>query len=251
MRPHRARRVSHDRWVIPYADFVTLLFAFFTALYAVTAMDASRLPSMAEGMRAAIGADAVEPTAPAGTVPPANAEAVAPPPVQPDPASRELPDVREALARELGDDLAAGRLELIEDRRGLVLAIPEAFSFETGSAELSGVAAALMARVAGVLKALPNAVRIEGHTDDTPIHTPRFTSNWDLSTARATEVVAFFIAAGLTPDRLSAAGYSEYHPRSDNGTPEGRARNRRVDVVILNPATKASEEPAPSGRTTP
>ncbi|MGE0463967.1 MAG: OmpA family protein [Vicinamibacterales bacterium] len=250
MKPHRARRASHDRWVIPYADFVTLLFAFFTALYAVTAVDATRLPSMAEGMRAAIGAEAAEPAPVAEGVTPANAEG-APPPAQPDPAGPEGPDVREALARELGDDLAAGRLELIEDRRGLVLAIPEAFSFETGSAELSGVAAALMARVAGVLRALPNAVRIEGHTDNTPIHTPRFTSNWDLSTARATEVVAFFIVAGLTPDRLSAAGYSEYHPRSGNDTPEGRARNRRVDVVILNPATKASEEPAPSGGVTP
>ncbi|MEZ5284168.1 MAG: OmpA family protein [Vicinamibacterales bacterium] len=154
-----------------------------------------------------------------------------------------VPDAREAIERELGADLAASRLELTEDRRGLVLAIPEAYAFETGRADLSGGAASLMGRVAGVLKTLPNAVRVEGHTDNTPIHTARFTSNWDLSTARATEVVAFFVGAGLSPDRLQAAGYSEYHPRAGNDTADGRARNRRVDIVILNEATRASEEP--------
>ncbi|MCC7180187.1 MAG: OmpA family protein [Acidobacteria bacterium] len=253
MKPsRRPARPSHDRWLIPYADFVTLLFAFFTALYAVTAVDATRLPSMAEGVRAATGAQG------AAAMPPADAAAPTPTDVAapgaeaspPDVVEAQVPDLRETLTRELGDDLGTGRLELIEDRRGLVLAIPEAFSFEAGSAELSGMAAALMARVAGVLKTLPNAVRIEGHTDNTPIHTARFTSNWDLSTARATEVVAFFVAAGLAPDRLSAAGYSEYRPRAGNETAEGRARNRRVDVVILNAVTEAAEEPAAGARVT-
>jgi chemotaxis protein MotB len=243
--PHRQRRrPSHDRWLIPYADFVTLLFAFFTALYAVTSVDATRLPSMAEGVREAIGMAArgepgsAEPAADAAPTPP---EAV---PTPPAPA-----DVRAAIERELGEDLAAGRLEMAEDRRGLVLAIPEAFSFDTGRASLSEQASSLMARVAGVLKTLPNAVRVEGHTDNTPIHTVRFTSNWELSTARATEVVAFFVQSGLSADRLSAAGYSEYHPRASNDSTEGRARNRRVDIVILNAATRNSEEPAAGGAT--
>jgi chemotaxis protein MotB len=236
----RSRRPPSDRWLVPYADFVTLLFAFFTALYAVTAVDATRLPGMAEGMRAAVGAG--EPVSEPSTLeaPPVPDDApgeVAPPP----------PDVRRAIEAALADDLSAGRLELTADRRGLVLAIPEAFSFDTGRADLSAMAIALMGRVAGVLGTLPNAVRVEGHTDDSPIHTARFTSNWDLSTARATEVVAFFITSGLAPNRLSAAGYSEYHPRAGNDTAEGRARNRRVDIVILNQATAASEEPTSGG----
>ncbi|MGE0463696.1 MAG: OmpA family protein [Vicinamibacterales bacterium] len=255
MKPSRrhVRGPSHDRWLIPYADFVTLLFAFFTALYAVTAVDATRLPSMAEGVRAATGAQpgaAATPPADAAPTPTADVDAPGAEASPPDVVEPHVPDLRETLTRELGDDLGTGRLELIEDRRGLVLAIPEAFSFEAGSAELSGMAAALMARVAGVLRTLPNAVRIEGHTDNTPIHTARFTSNWDLSTARATEVVAFFVAAGLAPDRLSAAGYSEYRPRAANETAEGRARNRRVDVVILNAVTEAAEEPAAGARVT-
>lgn len=246
MRPplQRGRRPHHDRWLIPYADFVTLLFAFFTALYAVTATDASRLTTMTESVRSAVGGAPLDPSDHRPD-PATAAAAPAPPPAMTMPAVP--PDLRDALARELGDDLAAGRLELTADRRGLVLAIPEAFSFQTGRADLSGAAAALMGRVARVLVPLPNAVRVEGHTDDTPIHTARFTSNWDLSTARATEVVAFFIAAGLAPTRLSAAGYSEFHPRALNTTSDGRARNRRVDIVILNAATEASEEPRDAG----
>lgn len=218
---------NRDRWVIPYADFVTLLFAFFTALYAVTAVDAGRLPAMAEGVRVALGGgDGVLD----------GRRAI----VEPAAADRALADT---VARALADDLDAGRLELVRDRRGVVLAVPEAFSFETGRADLSPDAEALMGRVAGVLGTLPNAVRVEGHTDDTPIHTPRFASNFELSTARATEVIQFFIGTGLPPGRLSAAGYSEYHPRAPNATAEGRARNRRVDIVILNLGTEATEEP--------
>ncbi len=102
-----------------------------------------------------------------------------------------------------------------------------------------------MGRVGLVLTTLPNAVRVEGHTDDTPIKTTRFASNWDLSTARATRVVAYFIVnTGIAPNRLSAAGYSEYHPRAVNSTVDGRARNRRVDIVILNASTATAEEPA-------
>lgn len=213
---------SRDRWIIPYADFVTLLFACFAALYAATALDAR----------------------------------IEPPPVTGDgvlPAHQSIvgsehdhtQQVRTALERELADDLTEQRLELVQDRRGMVLAIPEAFAFDAGRAELSAAAEALMGRVGKVLIALPNAIRIEGHTDDTPIKTARFASNWDLSTARATRVVAYFILnAGISPARLSAAGYSEYHPRAENTTADGRARNRRVDIVILNTTTAAAEEPS-------
>jgi chemotaxis protein MotB len=190
-------------------------------------------------LRAAVGLESPPPASGTGVL--AGSEPIA----TPEPAQ---PNAREAIERALQEDLAAERLELIEDRRGLVLAIPEAFSFENGRAELSAVAEALMGRVAQVLVTLPNAVRVEGHTDNTPIRTPRFTSNWDLSTARATRVVAFFIApGGISAERLSAAGYSEYHPRAANDTPEGRARNRRVDIIILNQATERSEEPAAAG----
>lgn len=224
--------------MIPYADFVTLLFAFFTALYAVTSSDPGKLPTVAASMREAVsGGNGVlsgdQPLEPVDG-PTAGTQA-------PDTAPR---DIRAALERELQDDLLARRLELIEDRRGLVIAIPEAFSFGNGSADLSSQAQELMTRIGHVLKDAPNGVRVEGHTDNTPIRTTQFASNWDLSTARATRVVEFFVSStGIPADRLSAAGYSEFHPRGDNATAEGRTRNRRVDVVILNEATKTAEEP--------
>jgi chemotaxis protein MotB len=234
-----ASKAARDRWLIPYADLVTLLFAFFTALYAVTAVDASRLSAMAEGLRAAVGT----PPAPAAV----QTETTAPPPELTNEIDRgDVSQARDAILRDLSDMLDANSLELIEDRRGLVLAIPESNSFGTGQADLSVEAQALMTRIAGVLAGVPNALRVEGHTDDAPIHTPQFTSNWDLSTARATRVVDFLISrGGVAPERLSAAGYSYYHPRASNQSAQGRARNRRVDIVILNTATRSSEEPAP------
>lgn len=237
-RRDRGAGPSKDRWVIPYADFVTLLFAFFTALYAVTSSDPGQLPTVAAAMREAVsGAPGVlvgddRPLDPAVVRSP-EAGAAAP-----------ADTLREAIERELHEDLAAKRLELIEDRRGLVLAIPEALSFANGSADLSAPSEAVMARVGRVLQGVPNGIRVEGHTDDTPIGTTQFASNWELSTARATRVVAFFVStAGIPAARLSAAGYSQFHPRADNALPEGRARNRRVDIVILNEATQATEEP--------
>jgi len=212
---------SRDRWIIPYADFVTLLFACFAALYAATALDATTNNPLVIGK---------------GILP--SNQAV----VGSEHDNTEM--VRNALERELATDLHEKRLELIEDRRGLVLAIPEAFAFDAGRADLSPTSEALMGRVGRVLSGLPNSIRVEGHTDDTPIRNPRFESNWDLSTARATRVVAYFIGnVAIPPSRLSAAGYSEFHPRADNATVDGRARNRRVDIVILNLSTRTAEEP--------
>jgi chemotaxis protein MotB len=239
-----SRRIRHtgsarDRWLVPYADLVTLLFAFFTALYAVTSVDATRVGHIADGVRAAVGMPEV-PLVPGVPMVPE----VRTVPEVPRVESPPVDDARRAIEEGLAEELQSQRLELFEDRRGLVLAIPEAGSFDTGKADLTPVAQELMRRIAVVLADLPNAIRVEGHTDDTPIRTARFESNWDLSTGRATTVVAFFIEhSGIAADRLSAAGYSQYRPRGSNDSVAGRARNRRVDVVVLNVATAAAEEP--------
>lgn len=220
-----ATQVSRDRWLISYADFMTLLVAFFTTLYAASLHPAAT-------MTTAAAAPAVAPVA-----------SPVPEPPPPDPALLLRAEVERALAPEL----AAGYLQLIDDRRGLVIEVPEAGSFDVGQADLTPEAAAMLTRVATMLATLPNAVRVEGHSDPTPIRTARFASNWDLSTARATRVVEFLItSAGLAPARLSAAGYGEFRPRAGNDTAAGRSRNRRVDLVLLNEATVRAEEPAGS-----
>lgn len=217
--------VSRDRWLVSYADFMTLLCAFFTTLYASALVGAPQ---------------AQTPPAPAVEVQVQVAPAVVPPPVI-DP----LDALRARLADALADEVAAGRLQLVDDRRGLVVEVPEAVAFAPGQADLSPAARQTMTRIGAAIADLPNAVRVEGHTDDVPIRTARFASNFELSTARATEVVALFVGdAAIAADRLSAAGYGEHRPRADNTTPDGRTRNRRVDIVILNLATEAAEEPA-------
>jgi len=244
---------SRDRWIVSYADFMTLLFAFFTTMYAVSTVDAGKLSTVAAGLH-----DAFDRSSGAGASLSSRPVAAAPGVL---PTGRGIvgagggagepgaaPDVRAQIERALADDIAAHRLELTEDRRGLVLSIPEAGAFAAGSADLSAAAQQVMARLSGALGELPNGVRIEGHTDEAPIHNARFTSNWELSTARATHVVQFLIQqGGLAADRLSAAGYGPFRPVADNASPDGRARNRRVDVVVLNAATRAAEEPPPAG----
>jgi chemotaxis protein MotB len=244
----RAGSSSKDRWIVSYADFMTLLFAFFTTMYAVSTVDATKLSSVAAGLHEAFD----RPSGPALAGAPLAATGVLPagrgivgPGDGAGPASSSSPsDVRAEIERALADDLAAHRLQLTEDRRGLVLSIPEAGAFPAGSAELSAAAEQVMTRLSVALQRLPNGVRVEGHTDDAPIHNARYTSNWELSTARATHVVQFLIQQGsLAADRLSAAGYGPFHPLADNGSSDGRARNRRVDVIVLNAATHRAEEP--------
>ena len=221
-RRHRAT-VTRDRWLISYADFITLLFAFFTTMYASSTVDQHKLASVAVGLQTALDASQVQ-TTPPSKLPSASASML----------TQEQLDARAVLERDLADDLRNGRMELLEDGRGLVLSIPEASAFATGSADLSEGAQQAIGRLARSLNEVGNSLLIEGHTDDVPIHSARFASNWELSTARATAVVQWLIEReGMTPSRLSAAGYGEFHPRVPNDSTEARARNRRVDVVIL------------------
>jgi chemotaxis protein MotB len=221
--PHQ-RGGGQDRWLLSYADFVTLLFALFVTMYAVSTVDADKLAPAASSMRSAFeGETAQTPTAPAtdlGVI-----VAQQPP---------RLDQVRNELARVLADALAAGRLELIEDSRGLVVSLPERATFAPASTEMTTTALELVRRVAMAVKPFERPLRIEGHTDDVPISTREFRSNWELSTARAATVIRFLIErVEFDPRRLSAAGYGEFHPRVANDSPENRARNRRVDIVIL------------------
>jgi chemotaxis protein MotB len=213
--PH-ALRASGDRWLFGYADVVTLLFACFAALYA-----AKLTPPM-------LDIRLPDPPAPAAV------------PAAPAPSPLE-----QALERVLGHERTLPGIDVATGTRGLTISLPEAGSFPPGRAELSDAARGVMLDLARELQPLPNQIRVEGHTDDVPIHTALFASNWELSTARATTVVRFLIeAGGLDPARLAAAGYAEYRPKVDNDTPESRARNRRVDIVVLDPDIAAHEEPA-------
>ena len=246
MHRRRTPRVGADRWLVSYADFTTLLLAFFMALYAVSDINPTKLAAAQNSLRAAFKAPeaAAEPV----VEPEKTAEHPAERPKVgslPAPRTEAIAQVRERIEKELAGAITAGQLEIGADDRGLVLSLPESATFPVASADVTAAAQAVIDRVASTLEPLEVAVRIEGHTDDTPIRTVRYSSNWELSTARASAVVARFIDQRLDPRRLSAAGYGEFHPRASNATADGRASNRRVDVVvILEPSEETSSEPS-------
>jgi chemotaxis protein MotB len=242
-RPKRRRPAdhpNHERWLVSYADFVTLLFAFFTTMYAISTVDAKKLGEMVGSTQAAFESTGAAkggrilfgkrpaPTLSMGAGPGGEVG---------------LAELRKQISKRLEKAIADKHIDIEQDRRGLVISIREAGSFPVGSADLSKDAQALLQELGSVLAGVGNHIRVEGHTDDVPIHTARFASNWELSTTRATNVIAFVIeATGVSPERISAAGYAEYHPRVTNSSDANRTRNRRVDLIILNPTMEAAEE---------
>lgn len=237
-RARTAHGPSQERWLVSYADFITLLFAFFTTMYAISTVDARKLSSMVESMNVAFDSRGIEPPSPD-----------VPPPLDADSrrASAALTSVERErrLAQAIRERLAGSAVDVEIDRRGIVVSLREGGSFTTGSADLAPAARALLAELSTTIgndEAMK--LRVEGHTDDVPIQGGRFASNWELSTARATSVVSYLVQqVGVAPSRLSAAGYGEFHPRVPNTSPADRARNRRVDIVILNDETARAEEP--------
>jgi chemotaxis protein MotB len=195
--------------MVSYADMVTLLFACFAALYASAVVPTTTVPvNAADESKGAVDVDA-DPAAQADVL---------------------VEALRGAVARV--DD--RGDVHVRADARGVVVSLPEAGAFAVGQADLSQAARRVIRELAGVLEQETADIRIEGHSDDVPITTARFASNWDLSAARATEVIRFLLAqTAIAPARLSAAGYGEFRPLTANDSAEARARNRRVDIVIL------------------
>ncbi len=148
-----------------------------------------------------------------------------------------LKDIQAELEKALAPEIKKHVVDIKPKKEGLVVSLREMGFYESGSSTMRASSVEAVDRLAQVIIPRTENLRIEGHTDNIPIHNAHFPSNWELSTARATELVRMFIVRyRVEPNRLSAAGFAEYHPVDDNGVPEGRARNRRIDIVILNPA---------------
>jgi chemotaxis protein MotB len=249
-----AAHISHERWLVSYADFVTLLFAFFVVLYASSQIDkrkAARLSDAIETAFQQLGVFENESRGPGGTTGnmalPGSATLTVDPVrnlsrltsssmgVQEVNHKKENFDViRLELERALAAEIKRNEVALRMEPDGLVVSLREVGFFDSGSATIKPGAENAFSRVASILQEHACAVRIEGHTDTVPIHTSQFASNWELSTARATELVKSLIENhGVPAERLSAAGYAEFHPVAGNDSAKGRQLNRRVDIVIL------------------
>lgn len=226
MKRRSSERAGHDRWLVSYADLVTLLLAFFTTLYAASSVDTTKLAPLTSSLHDAF-ATSGEPVA---------GDIALVPPVEILPRQEAMEALRRTLDAALAEAIADRKVEVTQDVRGLVVSLPDDAAFPVGSNDVTPAALELIGRVAANVSTLSNPIRIEGHTDDVPIRTARYGSNWELSTARASAVVAHLITKmGVEPGRLSAAGYGEFHPRAANDSPANRARNRRIDIVILEP----------------
>jgi len=259
MTPRRPRaRVSHDRWLVSYADFITLLFAFFVVLYAFAKSDQKQHVQVSQAIDNAFSSLGIfsdlarKPIQEIGATPSADQpvlpmnivmgeDVMAPAQVRDD-----LNHIRRDLQQSLSNQVATHTVSIHMGQDGLVISLREAGFFNSGSATPKPSALATLRTIGTRLNQTPYNLRIEGHTDNIPIHNAEFNSNWELSTARATNILQIFLAMkAITPDRISAAGYGEFHPVASNDTPEGRADNRRVDLVVL-PRTKinlAAPEP--------
>ena len=238
---------NHERWLVSYADFVTLMFAFFVVLFAYSTADQTKMESFAARFESYVQQDA-GPLA----VAPRRETAGGPVGEQlgPDQAAwqhqaltrAEMSESIQQLEAELLPEINSGKIELSLQPRGLVMSLREASFFAPGDAALQAESLEVMARVAQSLTKIPGQIRLEGHTDNTPIHTHKFPSNWRLSTARAITVLKFLTNRYNIPsERLAVSGYGEYRPVAPNDTPENRAKNRRVAVVILTKDAAAME----------
>ncbi len=224
----RARRAArhqaeskepHDRWLISYADLVTLLFTLFVVLYA--AADHERAARVAEAVSEVVR---TEPK-PAAVIP--GGKGVLP-------GGQAVTEARAAMESAFAiNRTLRSRARIISTRDGFIVSLAEAGFFAPGEATVREDARALIETMADLLRKSQASLRVEGHTDSTPIATARFPSNWELSSARASVVLAQFVARGLPPAHLSLAGYAGERPIADNSTTEGRAMNRRVDLVIM------------------
>jgi chemotaxis protein MotB len=260
MRPRPKKHASLDRWLVSYADFMTLLFALFVVLFAFAKADQKKQAQVTESVDAAFRSLGIFPESSrlhSKGVAGGSEQAVAPMNIvmgedvlAPAKVKDDLDQVRRELQQTLSNQVAQHTVSIQMGRDGLVISLREAGFFNSGSATPRPETLPTLRQIAASLGRTPYDLRIEGHTDNIPIHTAEFDSNWELSSARATRIARLFLDMHALPaDRLSAAGYAEFHPVASNDAPEGRAQNRRVDLVVL-PRTKInfalSETPRPT-----
>jgi chemotaxis protein MotB len=251
---------NHERWLVSYADFMTLLFAFFTTLYAISNVDAQKMGKMVMSMRQSFDSTVFTPGSRTLSLSKgqggadsstgrdlvqsiqlsklerskANSQIVN--------GEKGMSQLKQSIDKLLGPELLKGIIRTHVEARGMIISLGEGSFFDSGSAEIKPEGRDLLDVIASSLMPVGNQIRIEGHTDNVPISNPKFPSNWELSSARASNVVRYLISRfAFTPELLSPAGFAEYRPSAPNDTEEGKSRNRRVDIVVLDPAASQSE----------
>ncbi|HUA21579.1 MAG TPA: flagellar motor protein MotB [Bryobacteraceae bacterium] len=254
---------NHERWLVSYADFITLLFAFFVVMFATSQTDKAKAQAVSDSVKKALEGESFKAVAQlilGGTVDmkgqgnaqrngPGGARKLVRVEDKPQGKVVELLPSLQILTRELSEEIKTGKLAIHMGSRGLTISFAQAALFPSGEDEIAKDFYPSIQKIANAMKQIPNPVRAEGHTDAVPIHNSRFRSNWELSAARSIALVELLMQFGVPRDRLSIAGYADTDPVDSNDSAEGRQRNRRVDLVLLNETGLKGEpervEPAP------
>ena len=223
-RKREEERDNHDRWMISYSDFITLLFAFFVVMYATSSVNEGKYKTFGYSLSNAF------------------LNKPAPHPVETAPHESKATLIKrtetmQGIAQDINTVMSplvkVGKVKVMQSNLGVSVEINASLLFKSGQANLEPDSIKVLEAVAKVLKDDNHAIKVMGYTDNTPINTPSYPSNWELSSARASSVVRLFADSGIDPQRMVVIGYAENHPVDSNDTAEGRARNRRVTVMIL------------------
>jgi chemotaxis protein MotB len=239
---------NHERWLVSYADFITLLFAFFVVMFATSQTDKAKAQQVSDSVKKALEGESFKTmvaTILGGTIdnkgqgnaqrngPGGQRRIVKSAPVEHGQVVELLPSL-EILSKELEKEIKSGKIQISMGERGLTVSFTQAALFPSGEDVIANDTYTSIQKIAAAIQQLPNPVRMEGHTDAIPIHNSHFRSNWELSAARSIALLEMLTSFGVSRDRLSIAGYADTAPLEDNETEEGRRKNRRVDIVILN-----------------
>ena len=261
MRPVKPVHENHERWLVSYADFITLLFAFFVVMFASAQADKSKTKAVSESVREALEhgqfSAAISTVLGRGRHEKNRAQVIAdggkpaetlPVGTPPLPHPADLRKSLETLQAGLNAEVESGKIQLKLEGRGLVVSLREAAFFKSGDDAVAPASYPILAKIAEVIGDLPQPLRLEGHTDAVPIHNSRFGSNWELSSARAIAMLELLrVRFEIPTERMAVAGYAENAPSDTNETAEGRAHNRRVDLVVLS-ADAMKSEPTPAAK---
>lgn len=236
---------NHERWLVSYADFITLLFAFFVVMYAISSVNEGKYKVLSNSLTNAFKNSTAEvggqPIAVIQGAPPIPPRPILKPDKLPEQIKAEekkvqqrqkMKNVANNIMEALQPLVAQGKVRLLETSRGVTIEINDSILFPAGQSKLQPASSSAMGAIAQVLASTDFPITIEGHTDNVPISTPQFPSNWELSAMRATTVLRLFNDSGVGAERLTAIGYGETRPLETNTTVEGRARNRRVSILI-------------------
>ncbi len=230
---------NHERWLVSYADFITLLFAFFVVMYSISVVNESKYKTLSDVMTHAFRNNSSGPTL-LETQHKVGSQVVENPtkPTQPKPDGKaeqqlKLRGIAQDITQVLDPLVKGGQVRISQTSRGVAVEINASVLFGSGNAELAAESSKALTAVAQVLKLTQNVILVEGYTDNAPIKSPHYPSNWELSSARASRVVRLFIDHGVSPTQLVAVGYAENRPLANNDNAENKAKNRRVNIMIL------------------